>query len=157
MAALVALCASFLSAYVRARGASLSYSVEESHITRGMRYALVCAGLAFGWLTLDAVGRRLRCPRWPSCVRTSQVAPGGARMSGASEETPEADGDLPRLPGWSRGWAGRSPKHVGRRLFRLGGLLAHDLMPGVRRTVALNQAQVLGRPPADPLVAGLHP
>ena len=50
LAALVALCASFLSAYVRARGASLAYSVEESHVTRGVRYALVCAGLAFGWL-----------------------------------------------------------------------------------------------------------
>ena len=73
VAALVALCASFLSAYVRARGASLSYSVEESHITRGMRYALVCAGLAFGWLTWTL---------WVAAamsvlavvVRTSQVA-----------------------------------------------------------------------------------
>jgi len=37
-------------------------------------------------------------------------------------------------------------------VFRFGGLLAHDLMPGVRRTVAFNQAQVLGRPPGDPLV-----
>ena len=37
-------------------------------------------------------------------------------------------------------------------MFRFGGLLAHDLMPGVRRTVAFNQAQVLGRPPGDPLV-----
>ena len=40
-AALVALCASFLSSYVRARGASLGYTVEESHVTRGLRYALV--------------------------------------------------------------------------------------------------------------------
>jgi hypothetical protein len=48
--ALVALCLSFLSAYVRARGAALAYSVEESHVTRGLRYALVTAGLAFGWL-----------------------------------------------------------------------------------------------------------
>jgi hypothetical protein len=48
--ALVALCASFLSAYVRARGASLAYSMEESHVTRGVRYSLVVAGLAFGWL-----------------------------------------------------------------------------------------------------------
>jgi hypothetical protein len=51
----------------------LSYSVEESHITRGMRYALVCAGLAFGWLTWTL---------WVAAamsvlavvVRTSQVA-----------------------------------------------------------------------------------
>jgi hypothetical protein len=48
--ALTALCASFLSAYVRARGASLAYSIEESHVTRGVRYSLVTAGLAFGWL-----------------------------------------------------------------------------------------------------------
>ena len=50
-------------------------------------------------------------------------------------------------------WLGRTlPERLGRRLFRFGGLLAHDLMPGVRRTVAFNQAQVLGRPPGDPLV-----
>ena len=71
--ALVALCASFLSAYVRARGASLAYSVEESHVTRGIRYALIVVGLLLGWLawtvwvaaalSLLAVG-----------VRTSQVA-----------------------------------------------------------------------------------
>ncbi len=48
--ALVALCASFLSSYVRARGAALGYSVEESHVARGIRYALVTAGLLFGWL-----------------------------------------------------------------------------------------------------------
>jgi hypothetical protein len=50
IAALVALCLSFLSSYVRARGAALSYSVEESHVTRGIRYALVSSGLAFGWM-----------------------------------------------------------------------------------------------------------
>ncbi|HVD71623.1 MAG TPA: hypothetical protein VNG34_12290, partial [Actinomycetota bacterium] len=50
-------------------------------------------------------------------------------------------------------WLGEHlPERFGRRLFRFGGLLAHDLMPGVRRTVAFNQAQVLGRPPGDPLV-----
>ena len=73
VAALVALCTSFLSAYVRARGASLSYSVEESHITRGVRYALVCAGLAFGWshwtLWVAAALSGLAV-----VVRTSQVA-----------------------------------------------------------------------------------
>ncbi|MGZ4131467.1 MAG: hypothetical protein ACXVWF_00340 [Actinomycetota bacterium] len=47
---LLALCASFLSSYVRARGAALGYSVEESHVARGIRYALVTAGLLFGWL-----------------------------------------------------------------------------------------------------------
>jgi hypothetical protein len=50
--ALVALCASFLSSYVRARGAALGYSVEESHVTRGARYALV----SFGLLIPNAIG-----------------------------------------------------------------------------------------------------
>jgi hypothetical protein len=71
--ALVALGASFVSSYVRARGAALRYTVEESHVTRGIRYALIAAGLGFGWL------------RWSiwvcafvafaaAIVRTSQVA-----------------------------------------------------------------------------------
>lgn len=51
VAALVALSLSALSSYVRARGASLAYSVEESHVTRGFRYGLVVAGLAWGWLS----------------------------------------------------------------------------------------------------------
>jgi lauroyl/myristoyl acyltransferase len=50
-------------------------------------------------------------------------------------------------------WLGRVlPQHVGHRIYRLLGLAAHDLMPGVRRVVAMNQAQVLGRAPGDPLV-----
>ncbi len=49
-AAVVALSLSFLSSYVRARAASLGYSVEESHVTRGVRYGLVSVGLVFGWL-----------------------------------------------------------------------------------------------------------
>jgi hypothetical protein len=48
VAAIVALCASSLSSYVRARGASLAYSVEESHVTRGLRYGLVVWGLVAG-------------------------------------------------------------------------------------------------------------
>jgi hypothetical protein len=71
--ALVALCASFLSAYVRARGASLSYSVEESHVTRGVRYALVVAGLAFGWLGWT-VWAAAALSVLAVLVRTSQVA-----------------------------------------------------------------------------------
>ena len=71
--ALAALCASFISSYVRARGASLGYTVEESHVTRGIRYGLIVAGLAFGWLAWTT---------WATCaisvlaviVRTSQVA-----------------------------------------------------------------------------------
>ncbi|MBI3649298.1 MAG: hypothetical protein HY240_11220 [Actinobacteria bacterium] len=71
-AALGALGASFLSSYVRARGAALGYSVEESHVTRGLRYGLVALGLL------------LASPFWPVCaaagvsvlallVRSSQV------------------------------------------------------------------------------------
>lgn len=71
--ALVALCASFLSAYVRARGASLSYSVEESHVTRGVRYALVVMGLAFGWLAWT-VWAAAALSLLAALVRTTQVA-----------------------------------------------------------------------------------
>ncbi len=71
--ALVALCASFLSAYVRARGASLSYSVEESHVTRGIRYGLVVVGLAFGWLAWT-VWMAAALSILAVLVRTTQVA-----------------------------------------------------------------------------------
>jgi hypothetical protein len=72
-AALVALCASFLSSYVRARGAALAYSVEESHVTRGVRYGLVAGGLALGWLdwTLWAAAATAALA---AIVRTGQVA-----------------------------------------------------------------------------------
>jgi len=71
--ALVALCASFLSSYVRARGAALGYSVEESHVARGIRYALISSGLLFGWLgwtVWAAAGVSLLA----AGVRTGQVA-----------------------------------------------------------------------------------
>lgn len=73
IAALAALCLSALSSYVRARGASLAYSVEESHVTRGIRYALVSLGLAFGWLhwTLWAAAG---LSALAAIVRASQVA-----------------------------------------------------------------------------------
>ena len=71
--ALVALCASFLSSYVRARGAALRYSVEESHVTRGIRYALVTAGLAFDVLGI-AVWAAAVVSLLAVLVRTSQVA-----------------------------------------------------------------------------------
>jgi KDO2-lipid IV(A) lauroyltransferase len=44
------------------------------------------------------------------------------------------------------------PEHTGRAVFRAAGTLAYHLVPGVRATVAANQAQVLGRPADDPLV-----
>jgi len=71
--ALVALGASFLSAYVRAKGASLAYAVEESHITRGIRYALIAAGLGFGWLGWT-VWAAAAVSVLAVVVRTAQVA-----------------------------------------------------------------------------------
>jgi hypothetical protein len=71
--ALMALCASFLSSYVRARGAALSYSVEESHVTRGFRYGLIALGLGLAWLGFTvwiAAGIAVVA----ALVRTSQVA-----------------------------------------------------------------------------------
>jgi hypothetical protein len=72
--ALVALSMSFLSAYVRARGASLAYSVEESHVTRGIRYALVVAGMVLGggWLSVG-VWMAAALSALAVLVRTSQV------------------------------------------------------------------------------------
>jgi phosphatidylglycerophosphate synthase len=49
VAAIAALSLSFIAGYIRARGAALGYSVEERHVTRGARYALVMAFLLFGW------------------------------------------------------------------------------------------------------------
>jgi len=71
--ALVALCASFLSSYVRARGAALGYSVEESHVARGLRYALIVAGLSFGWLG-PGVWAAATLSVLAALVRTGQVA-----------------------------------------------------------------------------------
>jgi hypothetical protein len=71
--ALVALCASFLSSYVRARGAALGYSIEESHVTRGLRYAVISAGLLFGWLSW-AVWAAAALAVLAAGVRTAQVA-----------------------------------------------------------------------------------
>jgi hypothetical protein len=49
VAAIAALCLSFIAGYVRARGAALGYSVEERHVTRGARYVLVVVFLLTGW------------------------------------------------------------------------------------------------------------
>jgi hypothetical protein len=71
--AIVALCASFLSSYVRARGAALGYSVEESHVARGLRYALVTAGLllnGLGWAVWSVAALSVLS----AIVRTGQVA-----------------------------------------------------------------------------------
>jgi phosphatidylinositol dimannoside acyltransferase len=44
------------------------------------------------------------------------------------------------------------PTRSGRRVFEAAGRLLFRLSPGMRATVTANQAQVLGRPAADPLV-----
>lgn len=54
----------------------------------------------------------------------------------------------------SMAWiAGRLPTGIGRRAFESIGSAAYALLPGVRATVAANQARVLGREPDDPLVS----
>ena len=50
-------------------------------------------------------------------------------------------------------WLARHlPESTARRVFRRGAGLAHDLLPGVRATVARNQSLVLGEPVPSPLV-----
>jgi len=73
LAAIVALCGSFLSSYVRARGAALGYSVEESHVTRGLRYGLISLGLVTGALAW-AIWTAATVSVIATLVRTSQVA-----------------------------------------------------------------------------------
>jgi len=73
LGAVVAMCASFLSSYVRARGAALGYSIEESHVNRSLRYALVSAGLLFGWLAWTVWAAAL-VSVLAAAVRTGQVA-----------------------------------------------------------------------------------
>jgi hypothetical protein len=72
-AALVSLCASYLGSYVRARGNSLAYRVEESVVTRAVRYALVSLSIALGspaWLLWTLAAFLLLA----AFVRSSQVA-----------------------------------------------------------------------------------
>lgn len=71
--AVVALGASFLAAYVRARGASLGYGVDEGLVTRVLRYGLVSVGLitdGVGWALWVLAGLMVLA----SVVRASQVA-----------------------------------------------------------------------------------
>ncbi len=71
--ALIALSAGFLGAYVRARGESLGYRVEESLVTRALRYTVVSAGLMGGWLR-GGVLAAAAVSMLASAVRASQVA-----------------------------------------------------------------------------------
>ncbi len=71
--ALVALAAGFLATYIRARGGSLGYGIEEGIVTPALRYGLISAGLIGGlggWTVWTvAVLMLLACG-----VRASQVA-----------------------------------------------------------------------------------
>jgi hypothetical protein len=70
--ALVALAAGFLASYIRARGGSLGYGIEEGIVTPGLRYGLISAGLIAGWAwTVWAVAVLMLLA---SAVRASQVA-----------------------------------------------------------------------------------
>jgi len=72
-AALVALCASFLGSYVRARGNSLDYRVEESMFTRAARYGLVVLALGLD-LAVWVLWALAAVTLLASVVRASQVA-----------------------------------------------------------------------------------
>jgi hypothetical protein len=72
-AAVAALVASFLGAYVRARGRALGYGVEDSLATRAVRYALVAIGLTGDWLG-PAMIALLVVTALAAAVRASQVA-----------------------------------------------------------------------------------
>lgn len=47
--AVVALAAGFLASYIRARGGSLGYGIEEGVITPAIRYGVISIGLIAGW------------------------------------------------------------------------------------------------------------
>ena len=70
--ALVALAAGFLASYIRARGGSLGYGIEEGIVTPALRYGLIATGLIGGWSwTVWAVAALMLLA---SAVRASQVA-----------------------------------------------------------------------------------
>jgi lauroyl/myristoyl acyltransferase len=77
--------------------------------------------------------------------------PGGEGGAGLSGETLKE-----RLAFWSFrlvAWVARTlPERAGRRVFGAFGRLAYRVLPGVRATVAANQAMVLGREPGSDLV-----
>lgn len=72
-AALVALAAGFLASYVRAKGGSLGYGIEEGVVTPVLRYLLLSFALLFGW-TPWAVWVVAALVVLAAAVRSSQVA-----------------------------------------------------------------------------------
>jgi hypothetical protein len=71
--ALVALATGYLGSYVRARGTSLGYGVEESPVTRAIRYGLLSAGLLSGRVG-EAVWAVAAVGAVSAAVRSTQVA-----------------------------------------------------------------------------------
>jgi hypothetical protein len=70
--ALVALAAGFLASYIRAKGGSLGYGVEEGLVTPGLRYALFAVALLFdaSWAIWAMAATNVLA----AAVRSSQVA-----------------------------------------------------------------------------------
>jgi hypothetical protein len=72
-ASLVALGAGFVASYIRARGGSLGYGIEEGVVTPVLRYGLVSLALIFGW-TSWAIWVVAVLMLLAAAVRASQVA-----------------------------------------------------------------------------------
>ncbi len=72
-AALVALAAGYVASYIRARGGSLGYGIEEGVVTPVLRYGLVSLALIFGW-TRWAIWVVAGLMLLAAVVRASQVA-----------------------------------------------------------------------------------
>jgi hypothetical protein len=71
--ALVALAAGFLASYIRAKGGSLGYGIEEGVVTPVLRYGLLSFALLLGW-TAWAVWVVAGVTLLAASVRASQVA-----------------------------------------------------------------------------------
>jgi hypothetical protein len=71
--ALVALAAGFLASYIRAKGGSLGYGIEEGVVTPILRYGLLSLALILGW-TSWAIWVVAGVTVLAAVVRASQVA-----------------------------------------------------------------------------------
>lgn len=71
--ALVALAAGFLASYIRAKGGSLGYGIEEGVVTPILRYGLLSIALILGW-TSWAIWVVAGVTVLAAVVRASQVA-----------------------------------------------------------------------------------
>jgi hypothetical protein len=72
-AALVALAAGFVASYIRAKGGSLGYGIEESVVTPVLRYGLVSLALLMEW-TVWAIWVVAGVMLLAAAIRASQVA-----------------------------------------------------------------------------------